>query len=165
MILIRAYTECYVFKGHVFATSLSLALHCHRKRNRLMDLSFKDCFDDDELEGPSSLSAGNESRVYCPHCCEEVHRSTYYRHKTKYLLDEPSKSRSESDLEMFDGEFHDNREFVSCLINSQESPQGSDNDRNLSANHDDVNEVENSDNYAVVYIKLLGLRQLCSKFA
>ena len=66
---------------------------------------------------------------------------------------------------MFDGEFHDNREFASCLINSQESPRGSDNDRNLSANHDDVNEVENSDNYAVVYIKLLGLRQLCSKFA
>lgn len=150
--------------GHVLATSLNITVYCHRERNRLMDLSFKDCFDD-ELEGPSSLSVGKESRVYCPHCCEEVHRSTFYRHKTKYLLDEPSISQSESDLEMFDGEFHDNREFASCLIYSQESPRGSDNDCNLNGNHDDVDEVENSDNfiYEVVHIKLLGLLQLCSK--
>lgn len=119
-----------------------------------MDLSFKDCFDDNKLEGPSSLSAGNKSsQVYCPHCCGEVHRSTFYRHKTKYLLDEPSKSQSESDLrEMFDGEFHDNGEpFADCRINrQQESPGSSDDDRcDLSVNHDDVEEIENSDNHEV----------------
>jgi len=109
-----------------------------------MDLSFNGCFDDDEREGTSSLSTGNESRVHCPHCHEEVHRSTFYRHKTKYLLDEPS----ESDLEMFDGEFHDNAEFANS---QQESPEDSDDDLNLDTNHDDIDEVENSDSFEVAY--------------
>lgn len=107
-----------------------------------MDLSFRDCFDDDEREGASSLSAGNE-RIYCPHCCEEVHRSTFYRHRTKYLLDEPS------EYQTFDGEFRENEEFANCRQGLStplllESECGGD-DSNLGVTDDmhvDVNEAK-----------------------
>ena len=116
-----------------------------RKSNRLvpilMELSLTDCFDDDEREGMSSLS-GNENRVYCPHCRETVHRSTFYRHKTKYLLDEPSES------ELFDGEFDD----FEASDNQQESPRASQSDGSAEENFVDVcsiNEVQNSSSQEV----------------
>ena len=61
--MIQVYTECYVFKGHVLARSLNITVYCHRKSNRLMDLSFLDCFYDDEQEGEALLSTGNKSRL------------------------------------------------------------------------------------------------------
>ena len=71
-------------------------------------------------------------------------RSTFYRHRTKYLLDEPS-----AEYQTFDGE---NEEFASCrqdlsvpLIaecSDDNSNQGA--NHSESANHDDmdVNEAE-----------------------
>ena len=72
--MVWVYTEYYVFKGHMLETFLNATIYCNCKSNRLMDLSFLDCFDDDEREGGALLSAGNKSRLYYPHY-HEIHRS------------------------------------------------------------------------------------------
>ena len=76
-----------------------------------MDLSFNNCFTDDE-RGLAEENSGD--RIYCPHCREEVHRSTFYRHKTKYL-----EELSESNLAIFNGELHDEGEFAICQQKSE----------------------------------------------
>ena len=93
------FTEYQDFTGHV-AECLC------RTKNPQMDLSFNNCFNDDERDLESlSENDSADSRIYCPHCREKVHRSTFYRHKTKYL-EEPSES-------IFNGEFNDG-EFANC---------------------------------------------------
>ena len=76
-----------------------------------MDLSAADldCFND--VEATNKMSH-DEDRLYCPHCEEMVHRSTFYRHKTEYLFDERSEAGSDHEG-LFDGEFGDSSDLES----------------------------------------------------